>query len=392
MALKSGVTAEDHRFALQADIASAGDLRARTGLFPNGANPANLVSVGALQAKVTPFQAFVAGTSATTQSGYRVTSDADVTLTFDAGAGTNPRIDLVVLRVRDDPYDATGFQAGTVEIIFGIPAISPTAPSIPPSCLPLWQVPIPANASSGNPIDFTGTRVDRRVYTAAAGGIIPVASAAERDGVVTPHVGMQVWRTDRKWVEAHDGIAWRVQGVATATNYADLAAITDPVPGQVAITSSDNIPWMWTTLLGPGLWISPLLGAFPVGFTAWAPWAPVLAQDSVVTATVTSAGYQMVGKAVFADCQLTVTGTGSATNYVAVSLPVPAAGTVNGSLVLFDTSAATYYTGVLTPESPSSVKAAQSAATGFLGATGSGFTAALAAGDTVTLTVVYEAA
>ena len=392
MALKSGITAEDHRFGLQADITSAGQLRARTGLFPNGSNPANLVTVGALQAKVTPFQAFVAGTSSNTQGGYRVTCDNEVTLTFDPGSGTNPRVDLVVLRVRDDPYDASGTQAGSVEIIFGIPAISPTAPAVPASCLPLWQIPIPANASSGNPIDFAGTRVDRRAYTVAAGGLVPVASQADRDGIVAPFEGMQVWRMDRDWVETHDGTAWRVQGVAYVPTYPDLSLVTDPLPGQVAITTTDNVPYLWTTLLGPGMWISPLLGAFPVGFGAWAPWAPVLAQDATVTATVTSASYQRVGTSVFAQCQLAITGTGSAAHYLAVSLPVPAVGAVNGNIVLFDTSTATYYTGVLTPESASSVRAVGSGATAFLGATGSAFTAALASGDTITMTVVYETA
>jgi hypothetical protein len=394
MALKSGVTAEDHRFGLQADIASAGALRARTGLFPNGSNPANLVAVSGLVATVSPFQAFVAGTSAATQAGYRVTCDDPVTLTFDAGSGTNPRIDLVVVRVRDDPYDGSGFQAGTVEIIFGVPAVSPTVPSVPESCLPLWQVPVPANASGGNPINFAGTRVDRRIYTTASGGLIPIASQTERDGVVAPYSGMSVWRADQNWAETYDGTAWRVQGVPAVTNYAALSLITDPLPGMVAITTSDNIPWMYTTLAGPGMWISPLQAIFPTGYAAWAPWTPVLAQDSVVAATVTSAGYQAVGKMIVARGVLTVTGVGTAAKEITITLPAPSAGTyaLNGSILLHDLSAGTWYAGVMVAANANNARAVGNGATGYLGAAGSTFTLALAAGDTVSFTVTYEAA
>ena len=391
MALKSGITAEDHRFGLQADIVSAGSLRGRSGVFPNGSNPANLVTVGALQAKVTAFQAFVAGTSSSTQAGYRVTCDTDVTLTFDAGSGTNPRIDLIVLRVRDDPYDGTGTQAGTVEIIFGTPAVSPAVPAVPTSCLPLWQISVPANASGVNPINFAGA-TDRRVYTTATGGLLPVASAAERNAIVSPYSGMSIWRRDVNWEEAWDGTAWRVQGVPAVTDYAALSLITDPAPGMVALTTADNVPWMYTTLLGPGMWISPLQAIFPTGMGAWAPWTPVLAQGSVVTATVNSAGYQRVGNLIVAEAELTVTATGTALNQVTGSLPVPAAGALDGAFVLRDASASTYYAGASVPSSPSEARFITSGATGFIGATGSPFTAALASGDTLTYTVTYEAA
>lgn len=246
MAQKSGVTAEDHRFALQADLVPAGALTARSGVFPNGTAPADLVSVSALQAKVTPFQAFVDGTSNALQAGYRFTSDADVTLTFGVGNGTNPRIDLVVARIRDDPYDASGSQTGTVEIVAGTPAGSPVAPAVPASSLPLWEVLVPANASGGNPINFSTARTDRRVYTGGLGSPFAVASAAERNAVTSPYAGMAVYRTDLKWVERYDGTGWRVEGVAQVAAFADLATlITSPYDGQLAVTTSDNRPWQY---------------------------------------------------------------------------------------------------------------------------------------------------
>lgn len=211
MALKSGVTAEDHRFALAADMVPAGVLDARSGVLPAGgaSTPADLQSVSALQALITPFQAFIDGTSASMQSGYRFTSDASVTLTFDAGDGANPRIDLVVAQVRDSAYDTSGTQTGTVEIVKGTPAGTPAAPAVPASSIPLWQVLVPANASGANAINFTTARTDRRFYTAARGGVFPVASDTERNAITSPYSGMAVWRTDSKQVQVYDGAAWQ---------------------------------------------------------------------------------------------------------------------------------------------------------------------------------------
>lgn len=281
MAQKSGVTAEDHRFALQADLVPAGALTARSGVFPNGTAPADLVSVSALQAKVTPFQAFVDGTSNALQAGYRFTSDADVTLTFGVGNGTNPRIDLVVARIRDDPYDASGVQTGVVEIVAGTPAGSPVAPAVPASSLPLWQVLVPANASGGNPIVFSSARTDRRLYTGPLGAPFAVASAAERNAVASPYAGMAVYRTDLKWVERYDGTGWRVEGVAQVTAFANLATlITSPYDGQLAVTTSDNRPWQYDN--ATTAWISA--EAARRGGTA------TVAQTYSADATVVTAG------------------------------------------------------------------------------------------------------
>lgn len=230
MAMKSGVTAEDHRFAHQATIAPAGANNARAGVFPNGSNPADLQGVSALQAKVTPFQAFIDGTANTLQAGYLFTSDTDVTLTFSVGNGANPRIDLVVARVYDNPYDSSGFQEGEVAIVEGTPAGSPSPPPVPASSIPLWQVTVAANASGANPINFTTARTDRRFYTAAVGAIVPIASATERDAIVEPFNGMVIYRIDQKWIETYDGAAWKVQGATTTT-----------APNQIIFTASGSL-------------------------------------------------------------------------------------------------------------------------------------------------------
>jgi hypothetical protein len=93
-----------------------------------------------------------------------------------------------------------------------------------------------------------------------------------------------------------------------------------------------------------------------------------------------------------------VTGTGTGANVVTISLPVTMLTAMNdanihlGSGHIFDVSASTKYRGWVVPASTTTVKllTAHSTTDGLLGTTD--FTAALASGDTVSVSGWYEAA
>lgn len=71
-------------------------------------------------------------------------------------------------------------------------------------------------------------------------GPIVVANQAARDALVKVN-GLEIWRTDRKWLEVCDGAAWRVQGIPYVPAYADLATyITHPYQGQIAIVTANT--------------------------------------------------------------------------------------------------------------------------------------------------------
>jgi hypothetical protein len=130
-------------------------------------------------------------------------------------------------------------------------------------------------------------------------------------------------------------------------------------------------------------------------------WSPTITQSGSVAFSNVHGSYSRVGRRVTANCRLDVTGTGTASNLVTVSLPVTAvtAGdVVIGSGYLFDTSAGTVI--------PTVVAAVSGGTTCYmLGAHGtgsfaamalgsgasSGFTAALASGDIISMSVHYEA-
>lgn len=85
---------------------------------------------------------------------------------------------------------------------------------------------------------------------------IVVANQAGRDAQVGTN-GAAVWRTDRKWMEIHDGTAWRVQGVPVVSSVADLAAITNPAPGAVAWNTNDVKMYAYSS----GAWVRQSAGA-----------------------------------------------------------------------------------------------------------------------------------
>lgn len=132
---------------------------------------------------------------------------------------------------------------------------------------------------------------------------------------------------------------------------------------------------------------------FPLGDDAWATYTPTLTQPAAVTKNPVGR-YQRVGRLIVVNAWLGVTGTGTAVNPVTVGLPVAASSAAVltnqaiGSGTIFDTSASTFYAGVLVLSSATTARLYMGA-TGALG--GAGFAAALANGDQITYMAMYEA-
>jgi len=144
-----------------------------------------------------------------------------------------------------------------------------------------------------------------------------------------------------------------------------------------------------------------LAGIFPVGFGAWATWTPTFRQGAnAVAHTVEAARYMRVGRLVVAKASLTVTGTGTASQPLYVTPPVTPAATGIGHLpigtgFLSDSSAGGngVYRAFVTATPGSNLFgffAAHTQSWSDLGV--NGFTDALANGDNLRFTAIYEAA
>ena len=101
--------------------------------------------------------AWVRGTQSADQGAYNAYNDATVNLSVAASDATNPRIDLVVIRVQDAFYSGATNSA-SVTIVTGTAAASPTDPTLPANALVLARVRVPAASTSVVTANITDVR------------------------------------------------------------------------------------------------------------------------------------------------------------------------------------------------------------------------------------------
>lgn len=97
--------------------------------------------------------------SAPNQGGYFVHNDATVNVGIAASDPTNPRYDLIVVRVRDKEYSGATYSA-TIEVKQGTAAASPVEPTPDANSYVLARVSVAAAATSITNANIT----DRRAY------------------------------------------------------------------------------------------------------------------------------------------------------------------------------------------------------------------------------------
>jgi len=224
-------------------------VKGKTGLRPGPGNPGAVTATGTPDANihVAPFAAVIDDSRATNGGTYLLVSDTTVDLNVFGGPYGAPahaslaRNDLVIAYLPDTFYGDAN-STPIVRTVVGTPSGSPADPSLPagtyPNAITLYRVRVNAGATTINSGNLTDLRP---TWTVAIGGMLPVASQTARNALTGLYDGHKIWRTDRDWCEVYDGAAWRVQGVPIVANTADLAAITNPLTGQVAYSNGDGL-------------------------------------------------------------------------------------------------------------------------------------------------------
>jgi len=172
---------------------------ARQGVRPGGTG--FQVSVdGSLNITVKAGIAEVDPGLSTPQGPYRVAMTADDSTTLDVSPHdpTNPRIDIVYIKVRDHDEDGSGLRDAVIAYTAGTPAGSPVQPSTPASSLLLASLAVPA-------VSGAVAVTDRRVWTVATGGILPVNVAGD---IAAALKGRYRDRLDTNVLERDTGAAW----------------------------------------------------------------------------------------------------------------------------------------------------------------------------------------
>ena len=118
-----------------AGIVNAGDLAVTANGTPN------------MSVNVATGSCFVPATEVGALGTYHCHNEGSKNLAVAAADATNPRIDLVVARVRDAHYSGA-INAWSLEIVQGVAAASPAVPTTPASSLVLARVAVAASASS----------------------------------------------------------------------------------------------------------------------------------------------------------------------------------------------------------------------------------------------------
>ncbi len=111
-----------------------------------------------LSVDVAPGKALIKGDSIANQGTYICHSDTTYNVALIAANATNPRIDIIVARVRDKQADGGSTYGWTIEAIAGVPAASPSAPAVPASAVKLADVRVNANATSVLAANITDRR------------------------------------------------------------------------------------------------------------------------------------------------------------------------------------------------------------------------------------------
>lgn len=143
----------------------------------------------------------------------------------------------------------------------------------------------------------------------------------------------------------------------------------------------------------PEAWADQVRDNF-LAMSTWATWTPTITQSGAVTKTVNQANYIRVADLVMMQWYLTMTGAGTGNNTITITLPVTAASTLTtplGSGAVDDSGTATYPC-LPTLASTTTLKFLRSDTTTTSSFIGVDPNFALAVGDVLRGTAIYQAA
>lgn len=232
----------DHRSLITALTTSQGSVAHRPGLFPSSPAGAALSNVSAMVVGVGEFKGIIANPSGPGQ--FLVQSDSVINLTFDPGEAAVIRTDRIIARVYNQSQDGSGQSDAFVEYLKG--QSSGAATAVPNGALLLWEIPVPAGASSGGGgINFTSIGVDKRVWTTASGGVIPALNSAEVVAISGAFNGEAAYAKDISALYIHDGTSFKMRGQTSVASSANLTSISNPWDGLLVTTRDTNHIWQY---------------------------------------------------------------------------------------------------------------------------------------------------
>lgn len=156
--------AENDRLLLKSLLDSIGGVGPNHGVV--GDLDLRVIAVGSSMAvSVFGGGAFIQASEPGALGSYHVYNDGTKNVVIPAADPTNPRIDLIVARVRDAQYSGA-VNSWAIEVVQGIAAGSPVQPAAPDNSLTLARVAVGANVTSISSSNITDLRVFMGGFTA----------------------------------------------------------------------------------------------------------------------------------------------------------------------------------------------------------------------------------
>lgn len=146
-------------YPAESDRLNAQALYATTGIIGSSSLAVTQNSPAGMSVRVASGWAAIIGTTQANMGVYTTYNDALTTLTVTTADPTNPRIDRVVVTIRDAYYSGA-FNDVIFQVLAGTPAGSPTAPAVPANSISLATIAVGAAVTSILTANITDTRVE----------------------------------------------------------------------------------------------------------------------------------------------------------------------------------------------------------------------------------------
>jgi hypothetical protein len=159
-------------------------------------------------------RAVIQGDDETRQGKYLVVSDTVLNVPITAApVAPNDRIDLIVLQCNDPVAGSVRTPANVAEVvaIAGTPSVTPSAPALPATAIPLAEVYVAAGATTIANADITDLRTPASNEAFTVTSNFQILTTAERNAL-TPYPGQVIYNSDTDEVQVWDGASWVVVG------------------------------------------------------------------------------------------------------------------------------------------------------------------------------------
>lgn len=223
--------------------------------------PANILTATATTWTLGPCSAMIDPGASTHQGMYGWATDANITGSVTAADATNARKDIVYIQMNDSSAgDGSGAKTANVAYLAGSATATPVAPALPARSFLVGTIDVPKAGAGAPVVTLNPARF------VAAGGVLPVSSAAERDALVK-YDGLTVKRMDiaGRPNQSFDGSKWSAAELAPLYR-SGVASVTTNTAGYATLNFATPFPGGLTTAALTDY--SPSLGALTLKYVS----------------------------------------------------------------------------------------------------------------------------